>query len=43
MALLYFAFGPLIDFVYIVGIFSIYSNRLAEKLQGSIKAWKWLY
>lgn len=43
MALLYFAFGPLFDFIYIVGIFSIYTNRLAISLQGSIKAWKWLY
>lgn len=43
MALLYFAFGPLVDFIYIVGIFSIYSNRLAKKMQGSIKAWKWSY
>ncbi|MBN2242447.1 MAG: hypothetical protein JW793_07130 [Acidobacteria bacterium] len=43
MALLYFAFGPLVDFIYIVGIFSFYSNRLAVNLRGSIKAWKWLY
>jgi hypothetical protein len=43
MALLYFAFGPLIDFIYIVGIFSFFSNRLANKLQGSNKAWKWSY
>jgi hypothetical protein len=43
MALLYFAFGPLVDFIYIVGIFSIYNNRLAVNLQGSIRAWKWLY
>lgn len=43
MALLYFAFGPLVDFIYIVGIFSMYANRLAIHLQGSIKAWKWSY
>ena len=43
MALLYFAFGPLIDFVYIVGIYSFYISRLATKLEGSTSVWKWSY
>jgi len=43
MALLFFAFGPLIDFVYIVGIYCFYTSRLAKKLKGSENVWKWLY
>jgi len=43
MALLFFAFGPLIDFVYIVGIYCFYTSKLAKKLKGSENIWKWLY
>ena len=43
MAILYFAFGPLIDFVYIVGIYSIYNSRLAKTLKGNPSVWKWAY
>jgi hypothetical protein len=43
MALLFFAFGPLIDFVYIVGIYSFYSSRLARNLKSSEAVWKWSY
>jgi hypothetical protein len=43
MALLFFAFGPLIDFVYIVGIFSYYNSKLAWDLQESKSVWKWSY
>jgi len=43
MALLFFAFGPLIDFVYIVGIYSFYTNRLAYNLKSSNSIWKWSY
>jgi hypothetical protein len=43
MALLFFAFGPLIDFVYIVGIYSYYNSRLAQTLKGSESVWKWSY
>jgi hypothetical protein len=43
MALLFFAFGPLIDFVYIVGFYSIFNRRLAMKLKGSETVWKWSY
>jgi hypothetical protein len=43
MALLFFAFGPLIDFVYIVGIYCFYTSKLAKNLKGSDSVWKWLY
>ena len=43
MALLFFAFGPLIDFVYIVGIYAFFNNRLAHNLKSSNSVWKWSY
>jgi hypothetical protein len=43
MALLYFAFGPLIDFIYIVGIFSYYNGKIATNLHNSNTVWKWSY
>ncbi len=43
MAVLFFAFGPLIDFFYIVGIYCFYTNRLAKKLKGTEEVWKWSY
>ena len=43
MPLLFFSFGPLIDFVYIVGIYSYYNSRLARNLQGNRMVWKWLF
>jgi hypothetical protein len=43
MAILFFAFGPLIDFVYIVGIYSSYTYYLAKNLKGDEAIWKWLY
>jgi len=43
MAILFFVFGPLVDFIYIVGIYSVYVTRLAKKLKGDFTTWKWLY
>ncbi len=43
MALLFFAFGPLSDFVYIVGIYCFYASKLTQKLKGSESVWKWVY
>lgn len=43
MALLFFAFGPLIDFIYIVGIYSFYNSRLARTLKNNESVWKWSY
>ena len=43
MAILFFVLGPLIDFVYIVGIYSLHVNRLANKIKGDFNLWKWQY
>lgn len=43
MPLLYFAFGPLMDFTYIVGIYSLYLSIIAKKNnnRSKIGRWKW--
>lgn len=43
MAILFFVLGPLVDFVYIVGIYSVYAARLAKKIKGNFTLWKWSY
>jgi hypothetical protein len=43
MAILFFVFGPLVDFVYIVGIYSVYAARVARKIKGNFTLWKWSY
>lgn len=42
MAMMFFTFGPLFDFVYLVGIYMININRLVKKYEGKNKGdWKW--
>jgi hypothetical protein len=43
MAVMFFSFGPLFDFVYIVGFYSYYSKVLALRLKHDEDAWQWLY
>ena len=43
MAMLFFIFGPLMDSIYIVGIYSFYVSILAKKIKRKMKVWKWLY
>lgn len=43
MATFFFAFGPLIDFLYIVGIYSYYLSIVAEKNKNSAGEGQWLY
>lgn len=43
MAILFFALGPLIDFSYIVGIYSLHATDLAKKIKGDFKIWKWQF
>ncbi len=43
MAVLFFVLGPLVDFVYIVGIYSVHVTRLAKKMKGDFASWKWSY
>ena len=41
MAILFFALGPLIDFIYVVGIYSLFLNKLAGKLAEDYSIWRW--
>ncbi|MFA5073045.1 MAG: hypothetical protein WC539_04025 [Nitrospirota bacterium] len=41
MAIFFFVLGPLIDFVYVVGIYGVYVARLAENMRGNFALWKW--
>mgnify|MGYP003976179897 FL=1 len=43
MAALYFSLGPLVDFIYIVAIYSLYVNRIAIRLDKKPETWRWLF
>ncbi len=43
MPVLYFSFGPLVDFVYIVGIYSLYVSKVAERITKDFRIWKWVF
>jgi len=43
MAMMFFAFGPLFDFVYVVGAYSLYVSKIAKKLSGDMERWQWLF
>lgn len=40
---IYFVLGPLIDFAYIVGIYSLYTGIIARRLKENREAWRWLF
>jgi hypothetical protein len=43
MPVLYFSFGPLADFVYIVGIYSLYVSKVADNITQDSGMWKWVF
>ncbi len=43
MAVIFFVFGPLLDFVYIVGVYSFYLSLIAERYKSNVKMWRWIY
>jgi len=43
MSTLFFALGPLVDFIYIVGIYSYYLSLISEKNKNSVGEGQWLY
>lgn len=44
MALMYFVFGPLFDFLYFVGIYSIFANKMVKMYDTGEgrEDWEWL-
>jgi hypothetical protein len=43
MAALYFTLGPLVDFIYVVAIYSLYINKIAHRLENNPQRWRWLF
>jgi hypothetical protein len=41
MAILFFALGPLVDFIYAVGIYTLFVNKIAKKLAEDFSIWRW--
>lgn len=41
MAILFFALGPLVDFIYAVGLYTLFVNKLAIKLAEDFSIWRW--
>ncbi|MHA2620934.1 MAG: hypothetical protein V2G50_04300 [bacterium JZ-2024 1] len=43
MANLFFNLGPLLDMIYVSGIYSIYLSILSEKYSRGVTSWRWTY
>lgn len=43
MAVMFFSFGPLVDFLYAVATYSIYVSYVSKKIKKELKLWKWSY
>jgi hypothetical protein len=43
MLVIFFVFGPLLDFVYLVGFYSFYVSFLSRKYSKDIQIWHWLF
>jgi len=43
MAVFFFNIGPLLDYIYIVGIYSFFVSVLAKRMAGDSTKWRWLY
>jgi hypothetical protein len=43
MAPLFFVFGPLMDSIYIIGLYSLFISFFAVKMKGNMAKWRWSY
>ena len=43
MALMFFVFGPFFDFLYLVGIYSIFINKMIELYESQAGKDEWLW
>lgn len=43
MPVLFFAVGPLMDFIYIIGLYSFFISRISLKMKGNLSQWQWSY
>ena len=43
MAVLFFCFGPFIDFIVVVGVYSFYVSLISQKINQDLRVWNWSY
>jgi len=43
MAVLFFCFGPFIDFIVVVGVYSFYVSLISNKINQDLRVWNWSY
>lgn len=43
MAVLFFCFGPFIDFIVVVGVYSVYVSLISKKINQDLRVWNWSY
>lgn len=43
MAVLFFCFGPFIDFISVVGVYSFYVSTVSKKINQDLRVWNWSY
>jgi hypothetical protein len=43
MAVLFFCFGPFIDFIVVVGIYSFFVSLISRKINQDLRVWNWSY
>ena len=43
MAVLFFCFGPFIDFIVLVGVYSFYVSLISKKINQDLRVWNWSY
>ncbi len=43
MTVLFFCFGPFIDFIVVVGVYSFYVSLISKKINQDLRVWNWSY
>jgi hypothetical protein len=43
MAALFFCFGPFIDFIVVVGVYSFYVSLISKRINKDLRVWNWSY
>jgi hypothetical protein len=43
MAILFFCFGPFIDYIVVVGVYSFYVSIVSKKIHQDLRVWNWSY
>lgn len=43
IVVLFFCFGPFIDFIVVVGVYSFYVSLISKKINQDLRVWNWSY